>query len=170
MLKVLSTLFVSTLTIRTWNTSLQLVPPPAGTLARQLPSPPTTTSSPIAKGSPMASQTPCPGDRTTSPLLCLPFPSCLHYPLYSTLLTSSARAFFVFRTTPSSPTSPQLKQEIPLYLQAFPSSEGDLAGSQTPHCQSAAHRAGQTINFFSNMASSTTKAVYSSLQPHLLSS
>ena len=171
MLKVLSTLFVSTLTIRTWNIFPRLVPPPAGMLGGQQPSPPTTTSSPIAKGWPMASQTPCPGAQTTSPLLFLPFSSCLHNPLCSTLPTSSARASFVFRTIPSSPTSQQLKRRIPSYLHPLQGSKGDLAGSQTSHCPVAAHRAGRMIpNFFFKGANSTTKAAYSSLQPRLPSS
>ena len=160
MLKVLSTLFVSTLSIRTWNIFPQLVPPPAGMLGGQQPSSPTTTSSPIAKGWPMASRTLCPGDETTSPLLFLPFPSCLHNPLCSTCPTSLARASFVFRTIPSSPTSQQLKRRIPSYLHPFQGSKGDLAGSQTPHCQVAAHRAGRMIiNFFSKGGYSTTKAI-----------
>ena len=48
-------------------------------------------------------------------------------------------------------------------LQAYRGSKGGLAGSQTPHCQVAAHRAGQKIHIYSSRgASSIIKGASSS--------
>ena len=162
MSRELHILFRSTLTRRIWSTSPRPALPPDDMPDGQLPWEPMTTPSSTKKAPRTAKQMPCPGIQTSFPLPFPPSPSFHLQIPFSIPLTSSEQQFWSCRTIPSSLPLLLPKPPILSCLHTSNSCRGGPAGSQTPHCQKAAHRAGR--RFLSTLfmgAYSTLKDAFS---------
>ena len=110
---------------------------------------------------------PSPAAPTSVPLPSPPFPS---FPFFiqtpfSTLLTSSTQPSSSLPTIPSSLRSLQPRRETQPSLPSFSTTSLGLAGSQTPHCQLAALRAGHRDTTACNRTSSTFRDAFLSPRP-----